>query len=220
MGENKPMDIIDPAPEFLSKRPLRSALALACVLAAGCGHLPPLIRHRDALDPQEHVRLGGSYEAQGLKKEAVAQYEAAVKRDPKCAEGWIALGNIDFQDGRFEEAEKSYRKATAAVPHHPGACNNLAMTILARNGSLPEAEALARDALGQPGPLRPYILDTLAHIELRQRRYAEALDLIGQAEAATPAEDRLVRDHLKATRDAIQAAASARDQIPGQAPRL
>lgn len=212
------MDIIDPAAELLSRRPLRSALALACLLAAGCGHLPSLIRHRDALDPQEHVRLGGTYEAQGLKKEAVAQYEAAVKRDPKCAEGWIALGNIGFQDGRFEEAEKYYRKAVTAVPRHPGACNNLAMTILARNGDLAEAEALARDALSQPGSLRPYILDTLANIELRQRRYAEALDLIGQAEAATPAEERLVLEQLKATRDSIQAAAGVREHAPGQEP--
>jgi Tfp pilus assembly protein PilF len=194
-------------------------LGLAGLLAAGCVHPPRSPRSRESLDSQENVRLGASYEARGRRAEAVAQYEAAVRRDPACTEGWLALGNSAFTDGRLEEAEKYFRKALAAAPHHPGACNNLAMTILARDGSLIEAEALARDALVQPGALRPYILDTLANIQLRQRRYAEALDLVGQAEAMTPTDDRLVRDQLKATRDSIQAAAAVRDHAPGQAPR-
>jgi tetratricopeptide (TPR) repeat protein len=195
-----------------------AALALAAALAAGCAHVPPFLRPRDALATQEHVRLGTSYEAQGLHAEAVAQYEAAVRVDPKCAEGWVALGNVAFTEGRLDAAETDFRKAVAVSPHHPGACNNLAMTILARNGDLSEAERLAQDALGQPGPLRPYILDTLANIQLRQARYAEALDFVGQAEAATPTDDRLVREQLKATRDGIQNAAKVRDHLPGQEP--
>lgn len=209
------MGVIDPA-AVVDRRFPSVALALACLLAAGCVHLPPMFRSRDALDPQEHVRLGSSYEAQGLRAEAVAQYEAAVRRDPACAEGWVALGNVAFTDGRLEAAESAFRTALKAAPHHPGACNNLAMTIMARGGSLAEAEALARDALGQPGALRPYILDTLANIRFRQRRYAEALDLVDQAEAATPADGALVRAQLKATRDGIQAAAGIRDHAPGQ----
>lgn len=185
-------------------------LALAALLAAGCVHLPPVFRSRDALDPQEHVRLGTSYEAQGLRSDAVAQYEAAVRRDPHYAEGWLALGNVAFTDGRLDAAEKSFRTALKAAPRHPAARNNLAMTILESGGSLEEAEALAREALAEPGDLRPYILDTLAGIELRRGRYAEALDLIAQAEAATPAEDLHVLEQLTVTRDGIQAAA-ARD---------
>ncbi|MCR4295070.1 MAG: hypothetical protein NUW21_06015, partial [Elusimicrobia bacterium] len=76
-----------------------AALALAALLAAGCSHLPPVVRSRDALDPQEHVRLGTSYEAQGLRSDAVAQSEAAVRLDPGFAEGWLALGNVAFADG-------------------------------------------------------------------------------------------------------------------------
>lgn len=212
------MGAIDQA-AIVDRRFPTGAVALACLLAAGCGHLPPVIRSGDALDPQEHVRLGSSYEAQGLRAEAVAQYEAAVRRDPACAEGWVALGNIDFQEGRFMAAETSFRKAVTASPLHPGACNNLAMAIMARNGDLAEAEELARRALGKPGTLRPYILDTLANIHVRQRRYAEALDLVDQADAATSSDDRLVREQLKATRDGIQAAAGVRDHAPGQAPR-
>ena len=214
MGENKAMGTINPAGPVMNIRLAPALLALAGLLAAGCAHR----RSRDALDSQEHVRLGSTYEAQGLRAEAVAQYEAAVRRDPDCVEGWVALGNVAFTEGRLEAAESSFRTALKAAPHHPGACNNLAMTILSRGGNLKEAEALARDALGQPGPLRPYILDTLANIQLRQRLYAEALDLVAQAEAGTPTDGALVRAQLKATRDSIQAAAGIREHAPGQTP--
>ena len=108
------MDFIDPASQGVIRRFAPAALALAGLLAA-CAHLPPLIASRDALAPEEHVRLGTSYEAQGLRAEALAQYQAAVRRDPACAEGWLALGNIAFTDGRLGEAETSFRKAFSSV---------------------------------------------------------------------------------------------------------
>lgn len=202
------MDLVDRAEAGVGRRFAPGALALAGLLAA-CAHVPPRIVSGDALGPEEHVQLGTAYEAQGLREEAVAQYEAAVRRDPAYAEGWLALGNMHFTAGRLKEAETAFRKALKAVPHHPGAGNNLAMAILERKGSLPEAEALAQDALGQGGPLRPYILDTLANIYLRQGRYADAAAALDQAEAATPESSRLVRDHLLATRDSIRVAAAA-----------
>lgn len=146
---------------------MRSAYALVLLLAAGCSHLPPLTRPRDALDPQEHVRLGAAYEAQGLRAEAAAQYEAAVKRDPALVEGWVSLGNLAFVEERFEAAEASFRTAVAVAPKNAAACNNLAMAILSRGGNLAEAEAFARTALEEPGTLTPYILDTLARIKAR-----------------------------------------------------
>ena len=202
------MGIIDPASAAVKRLFAPGTLALAGLLTA-CAHLPPLIASRDALAPEEHIRLGTSYEAQGLRAEALAQYQAAVRRDPACAEGWLALGNIAFTDGRLNEAETSFRKALKASPHHPGASNNLAMVALARGSGLPEAEALAQDALRQGGPLRPYILDTLANIYLRERRYADAAAAIDQAEAAAPPDSLPVRAQLLSTRDSIKAAAAA-----------
>lgn len=182
------------------------AWVVTALLAAGCAHLPPLTRSSDALDPQEHVRLGESYEAQGLRVEAAGQYEAAVRRDPSSVEGWVALGNLAFNDGKLESAERSFRRAVKAAPLNPAALNNLAMTILARGGRLDEAEGLARRALAQPGGLRPYALETLANVRLRQKRYQEALDLIDQAEEATPLENAPVLAQLKTTREAVRAA--------------
>ncbi|MDD5209140.1 MAG: tetratricopeptide repeat protein [Elusimicrobiales bacterium] len=178
------------------------ALALACLLA-GCAGLPRPAAYRDALSPEEHARLGTAYEAQGLRQEALKQYQAAVRGGPKCAECWLALGNYEFTDGRFGEAGAAFRKALKAAPQHSGAANNLAMTLLADNGSLTEAEALGLQALQNAGALRPYVLDTLANIFLRQGRCAEAAAAIDKAEAGTPADNGPVRGQLLETRNNI-----------------
>ena len=101
--------------------------------------------------------------------------------DAARAESELALGNSAFTADRFAEAEARFREALKASPLHPGAGNNLAMTLLARDGALAEAEALAQDVLERSGPLRPYVLDTLANIYLRQRRYVEAAAVIDGA---------------------------------------
>jgi tetratricopeptide (TPR) repeat protein len=189
--------------------PLRVlALASAALVAVACSHLPPLIPAADALSAPEHVQLGLSFEAQGLREDAAKQFEAAVRRDPACADCWMALGNFGFENGRLESAETAFRRALKAAPHHPGAENNLATALLARGGSLAEAEALALDALGRDGDLRPYILDTLANVYLRQGRFVEAAAAVRQAEAAAPADAVAVRVQLKATRAAVDAGAA------------
>lgn len=202
------MGLIDPAPALTARR--LGWLALACLLG-GCAHISRVAGYRDALAPAEHLRLGASYEAQGLRQEASGQYRLAVKGDPKLAEGWLALGNMEFADGRLKEAGADFRKALKASPRHAGASNNLAMVALAGNGSLAEAEALAQDALLTAGALRPYVLDTLANIYLRERRYAEAAAAADLAEAETPAENSSVRAQLLETRKSIAAGKALRE---------
>jgi len=189
------------------KRSAQSALlfGLACLLAA-CAHAPRLGEAADALSAEEHLRLGASYEAQGMRADAVRQYEEAVSRSTSCAEGWLALGNIAFTDGRLTAAEDCYRKALQASPQHPGAANNLAMVYLEQNGSLTEAEALAQSALLNAGALRPYVLDTLANIYLRQKRYEEASTALDRAEEAAPADNAAVHAQLLKTRALINTA--------------
>ena len=202
------MGIISSAFGSEIRRCAQGALVFAVVgMFTACAHTPQLGSSSDTLAPEEHLRLGASYEAQGMLSEAVGQYEAAVRLAPSCAECWLALGNTAFTEGRLNDAEISFRKALEAAPHNPGASNNLAMVVLARNGSLPEAEALAQDALRNSGPLRPYVLDTLANIYLRQERYAEAFTAINQAEEATPVDNLKVREQLQKTRKSIGDAA-------------
>ncbi len=174
-------------------------VALAALLA-GCAGPALLGRARDPLSADEHARLGAAYEAQGLRADAKNEYRAAVRRDSGCAECWLALGNSEFNDGRLKEAEAAFRKALKAAPRHPGAANNLAMTLLEGGTRLAEAEKLARSALVNAGELRPYILDTLANILLRTGRPEQAAALLDQAEAGTPAQDSATRARLAETR--------------------
>lgn len=153
----------------LARRALIAPAVLACLLA-GCSHLPALIIPRDPLSAEEHARLGAAYEAQGLKKDAAGQYQAALKKDPAYVPAWMAAGNAAFDAGDFAGAERAYRRVLKLSPRHAGADNNLAMLYLAQNRDLDEAERLAREALAQDGPFKANILDTLAAIELRRRR--------------------------------------------------
>ncbi len=193
------MELID-----LACRALIAPAALAGLLA-GCAHLPVLSVPGDPLSAEEHTRLGASYGAQGLRKEAAAQYEAALKKEPAYVPAWMAFGNASFDAGDLKSAERSFRRVLRLSPHHAGAGNNLAMVYLARDADLAEAERLAQEALAQDGQLKPYILDTLANIHLKQKRYPEARAASDQALAAAP-DDGVVRKRLLQTRALIDAA--------------
>lgn len=194
------MGAADTARSAVAGGPVRLGLLLAlAALLAGCAGPALLGRGRDPLSSDEHARLGAAYEAQGLRAEAKKEYQAAARRDPGCAECWLALGNSEFNDGRLKEAEAAFRKARKAAPLHSGAANNLAMTLLEGGGRLAEAEKLARGALPDAGELRPYVLDTLANILLLTGRPEEAAALIEQALAETPGTDGLVRSRLLET---------------------
>ena len=152
---------------------------LACAALCACAHLPHLYDMADPLTASDHFRLGDAYEKQGHQEEARRQYERVVTLAPDDPEGWVALGNNDFSRGDLPGAENNYFRALKDSPRHAGALNNLAMTYLAENKNLDEAERLAKTALGQKGPLQPYILDTLAKIYEREGRPP-----LGEAEAS------------------------------------
>jgi Flp pilus assembly protein TadD len=114
------------------------------------------------------LRLGAAYESASLPGDALSQYQSAVRLAPKNPEAWLALGNCEYQKGAFAKAEVDYRHVLRISPQHAGAKNNLAMTYLAENKKLDEAERLALEALEDAGPLKPYVLDTLAKIRARR----------------------------------------------------
>lgn len=98
--------------------------------------------------------------------------------------------------GALEEAEAYYRQALSTAPEDPGVNNNLAMVYLTQQEKLDEAERLANLALAQGGPLQPYVLDTMAHIYVRQGRYREAQTALNNAEALAPPYDRTLHQRL------------------------
>jgi tetratricopeptide (TPR) repeat protein len=182
-----------------------SASIAGLSLAAACA-LPPLIPRKDPLTAREHRALAESYEARGLKEEAGEHYQAAVERDPADADAWIAMGNAAAGDAQWEKAAGFYRRALTASPRSVGASNNLAFAYMSL-GRLKEAESLAREALARGGPMRPYVLDTLAQLYLRQGRLREAREALDQADLAAPSTDAVVREQLLKTRQQLSSTA-------------
>ncbi len=163
---------------------------------AACSNLPQVRVLHDPLTPEEHVTLGLAYEVEGRPELAAREYDGALGKKHGYMPALIGLGNLAFDRGALEEAEAYYRQALITAPEDPGVNNNLAMVYLTQQEKLDEAERLANLALAQGGPLQPYVLDTMAHIYARQRRYREAQTALNNAEALAPSYDRALHQRL------------------------
>ncbi len=167
---------------------LRKCLGLLmCASISACAGAP-LLASTDPLSADAHFRLGAGYEAAGRQDDAAKQFQRVVKLAPENTEAWVALGNVEFKLGNFPLAESAYRGALNVSPGHVAAQNNLAVTYLTEKTRLPEAETLAKTALRHSGPLKPYVLDTLAEIYeaegLRTEARAAAAQAVGAALSA------------------------------------
>ena len=199
----------------MTRRRLSLGLALLLMILLGsvqaCSSLPRIVILHDPLTPQEHVTLGEAYQAQGDREMAAREFEAALRQQREYVPALLGLGNLSFAWNALDEAEGFYRRVWDAVPAHPGASNNLAMVYLARGEGLDEAERLARLAAERGGPLRPYALDTLARIYMRQGRYQEAAIALDEAAAMVPAENAAFHEGLSRSRRELAALYSSKE---------
>lgn len=179
----------------------RAFVVAALVGFSACAGVPKA--SEDPLTADEHMRLGASYEDQSLRSAAVKEYSAALRKQKDYLPALMALGNSAFQAGDLIEAEIYYRKVIKLVPDHAGANNNLAMVFLVRGSRLDTAETHAKTALKQAGPFRPYVLDTLANVYIRQGKIPDAKRALDEAEAACSPQNTLLREHLSQTRRAL-----------------
>jgi tetratricopeptide (TPR) repeat protein len=79
---------------------------------------------------ETHFYLGLVAEAQGQPQEAIAQYQAALRNDPKDARVYNKLGLIWSGAGKFDAAIASLRKATQLDPLNTVARFNLGLTLM------------------------------------------------------------------------------------------
>ena len=185
------------------------ALLLVAVIGwsvSACSTMPQVRVLHDPLTPAEHVTLGLAYESEGRSDLALREYNEALRQQHSYMPAMIGLGNLAFDRGAFKEAEAYYRQALGTTPEDAGANNNLAMVYLTQEEKLHEAERLARIALAQGGPLTPYVLDTMAHIYIRQGRYREARAALNDAEALAPTYDRVLHQRLAELQQELDAA--------------
>jgi tetratricopeptide (TPR) repeat protein len=121
--------------------------------------MPRIVLLRDPLTPEEHINLGLSYEKNGEYDAALKEYESAAKNMPI---GYLYIGNMYFQRGMIEKAEKAYKQAIDNTGD-PRAFNNLAWLYYTSGGNLEEAEGLAGKAV-ELSPDNQEFTDTLTRI--------------------------------------------------------
>src|SRR5258708_24719427 len=122
----------------------------------------------------EHVSLAQTCQARGERALAMQHYQLAAGRNSECSTAWLALGEFAFEAGDLKTAEADYRKALKIMPKNPVAINNLARVYLAQGKDLNGIDIMVEDTLENAGPLAPYLCHTLALINLRAGRFADA----------------------------------------------
>ena len=182
--------------------------AAFALLLAGCSAMPRLVRLHDPLTPEEHMKLGMAYERQGEMAAAEREFGSVVRREPENVPAILAMGNAQFAQDKLKEAEKSFSRALRIVPGHPGASNNLAMTYLKRGRKLKQAELLAVGAQADER-IRPYALDTLTQIYVKQGKLERAREMLASARAAAPPGDQAFLNQLQESERRLQQATDA-----------
>lgn len=146
---------------------LLSAVFLSLI---GCS-LPKIVVLKDPLTAEEHLKLGLSYEREGLINQAVKHYKEASKSD---ARGFLLLGNLYYNLGEYIEAEENYKRAIKTDSKLADAYNNLAWLYFIKGDRIDEAENLVMMAIELEGENQEKIKiyrDTLDKIrKLKNRR--------------------------------------------------
>jgi tetratricopeptide (TPR) repeat protein len=85
-----------------------------------------------------HNNLGAAYSLEGNTRDAIGEYQEALRLKPDYADAHNNFGFALAQAGDIPEAVAHYQQALRIMPHHPEAHNNLA-TVLVQQGKLPDA---------------------------------------------------------------------------------
>jgi tetratricopeptide (TPR) repeat protein len=94
-------------------------------LVSGCALSPPRLDY-SRYSAEELNDFGVVYESAGNLPEAQRAYSEALEKDPNNYVAASNLGNICYQNGKYERAFAYYRKALNLCPGYVPALNNLA----------------------------------------------------------------------------------------------
>lgn len=147
-------------------------LGLACS-ANFAGYEP----NRPAWHTQRATRFG----RMGQFDEAIAECRAATVLAPGFPEAWRLLGHAYLSQENPEQAIESYRQACRLDPLDSASRNNLACLLMERPEQLAEATIWAAEACRITAHLDPNVMNNLAECLIRQKRIAEAVDLLRRA---------------------------------------
>ncbi|MBZ2188420.1 PA2778 family cysteine peptidase [Alcanivorax sp. JB21] len=94
---------------------------------------------------QTWLQAAAPFEQTGSPGVAEVAYSAALERWPQSFHAQMGLGNVQYQRGRFDDAEVAFRRATTLDAAHPAGWHNLAWALI-RQQRFSDAEAPARQA--------------------------------------------------------------------------
>ena len=110
-----------------------------------------------------------AYEKNSPPAAARQAYAAGAQRWPGNMALALGLGNTAYAAGDRAAAATAYQRATVLHPDSGAAFNNLAVTLM-ELGRLPEARAAAEKAVALGGQWRAAAQDTLASIEVAEKK--------------------------------------------------
>ena len=139
------------------------------------------------MDPKDGISLldkidhAGDYIAQGKAKEAIADLEYVLQRNPQNVPARVTLGRIYMDQRNYTEAGRQFSSALQ-YSKVDSIHLDLALALVAQ-GHYQEAADQYKQALSlNPRQLRGYV--NWAELELRQKNVANAADILQRAENA------------------------------------
>jgi tetratricopeptide (TPR) repeat protein len=148
-------------------------------------YLAALMARPDSWDA--HYNLGNYYLGQNRPKEALAEYDDAVKREPQAILALVNAAMAHAKLGETAKAEEKLNEALKITPDSAAARYNLGL-IKAEQGDLPAAEKNLKAAF-KADPQMAGAAYNLCVITAKDRP-AEALEWCRQAAALRPREPR------------------------------
>jgi tetratricopeptide (TPR) repeat protein len=141
-----------------------------------------------------YLNLGNLYREHSRSDEAIAQYEAALAKDPRLNSARMLLASMYEQKNDYEKAESLYREILARDRRFAPAANNLAFLILKQGGNIDVALSYAQVAREEL-PTDPYVADTIGWIYYQKNVYKRATSLLQEASGKLSAHP-MVQYHL------------------------
>jgi len=135
-------------------------------------------------NPVVRNNLGNSLLQAGRRDEAIAQFQQALKINPRNAEANNNLGYVFYKMGRYQEAMVQFQQALQLDPRFAEAHFNLG-TVLLQQGQWDEATAHFQQAL-QINPNYEIARNNLGFVFLQTGRYQEAMVQFQQALQINP----------------------------------
>ena len=135
-------------------------------------------------DSSAHVLYGTALIAAGKRKEARAQYEEAVRLDPKNQPALMSLGSLDSVEGHYKNAEARYGTVLKLDPHNAAAITALGK-LSAIQGNKAEAIKRFRQAIAaQPKSASAYV--ELVMLYSQNGQFDDAATVAKQLATALP----------------------------------